>query len=69
MPLGDGTWVDKLEPVGQKYPALQLPVGALRPDVWQYAPAVHGVEADRPVWLQYDPALHAVGAPMPLAGQ
>ena len=44
--------VDAFEPDGQWKPALQLPVGALRPDVWQYSPAVHSVKADRPVALE-----------------
>ncbi len=59
-PLGDARCVDELEPEGQKYPALQLPVGALKPDDEQYKPAVHGVKADRPVVLQNEPIGHCV---------
>ena len=50
--MGDAICVDEFEPVGQKYPALQLPVGALRPVVSQYMPAVQGMNADMPVLLQ-----------------
>jgi hypothetical protein len=49
------TCVDAFEPVGQWWPALQLPVGALSPLEAQYMPAVHSVKADRPVELQKAP--------------
>ena len=52
VPFGDACCVDEFDPVGQKYPALQLPVGALSPDDEQYMPAVHGMNADMPVVLQ-----------------
>ena len=55
VPLGDAFCIDELDPVGQKYPALQLPVGALKPVVAQYMPAVQSVKADMPVALQKAP--------------
>ena len=47
--------VDEFEPVWQKYPALQAPVGALSPDMAQYDPAVQGENVVKPVELQKVP--------------
>jgi hypothetical protein len=45
------------EPIGQYTPPVQLPLGALRPDALQNAPAVHGTGADEPAG-QNEPAWH-----------
>jgi len=52
VPFGDTICIDEFEPRGQKYPALQLPVGELSPVVAQYIPGVHKKKADKPVALQ-----------------
>ena len=52
VPFGDSCCVDEFDPVGQKYPALQLPVGALSPDDEQYMPDVQRMNADMPVVLE-----------------
>ena len=52
VPFGAASCMEEFEPAGQKYPALQLPVGALSADDAQYDPGVQGVNAERPVRLQ-----------------
>jgi len=58
------------EPDTQKYPAAQLPVGAVSPDVWQYLPpshSVHWFSALNPVLRLYVPAGQDTGSkPVPV---
>ena len=43
VPFGDSCCIDEFEPVGQKYPALQPPATADRPDTLQKYEAVQSV--------------------------